>query len=156
MLLFFICWLYLIPSLLFPLAEQGGSSSHPNLNHFFLCLELVLIYMAAERCGAAPLSPEYLCEFCLEFSGIAFALLARLCSLFGSRWRFCFLCECSQINHYSRGLWDDEASSEEERVVHLFSCTSFAACRAGFPVYLKQNLMIVLDWWRWLTAPARG
>lgn len=35
MLLFFICWLYLIPSLLFPLTEQGGSYSSPNLNHFF-------------------------------------------------------------------------------------------------------------------------
>lgn len=30
MLLFFICWLYLIPSLLFPLAELGGSYSRPN------------------------------------------------------------------------------------------------------------------------------
>lgn len=36
MLLFFICWLYLIPSLLFPLPEQAGSYSHPNLNHLFL------------------------------------------------------------------------------------------------------------------------
>lgn len=36
MLLFFICWLYLIPSLLFPLTEQGGSYSRPNLNNFFL------------------------------------------------------------------------------------------------------------------------
>lgn len=52
MLLFFICWLYLIPSLLFPLTEQGGSYSCPNLSHFFGCLELVLIYMVVEVCVA--------------------------------------------------------------------------------------------------------
>lgn len=48
MLLFFICWLYLIPSLLFPLTEHGGSYSRPNLNHFFVCLELVTIYFVVE------------------------------------------------------------------------------------------------------------
>lgn len=35
MLLFFICRLYLIPSLLFPLSELGGSYSRPNLDHLF-------------------------------------------------------------------------------------------------------------------------
>lgn len=56
MLLFFICWLYLIPSLLFPLTEQGGSYSRPNLSLslFFLCgcLWLVLINMVVEVCVA--------------------------------------------------------------------------------------------------------
>lgn len=37
MLLFFICWLYLIPSLLFPLPEQRGSDCRPHtrISYFF-------------------------------------------------------------------------------------------------------------------------
>ncbi len=67
MLLFFICWLYLIPSLLFPLTEQGGSYSRPNLNLFFWgCLGLVLIYMVVEVCAIV----RSLCRFIRVLFGV--------------------------------------------------------------------------------------
>lgn len=97
MLLFFICWLYLIPSL-FPLTEQRGSYSRPNSNLCFFCsLGLVLIYIVVEVCVAV----HSLCLFVWALFGVLqdCVLLAKARGLLRSSWMFCFCCEYVQEEH---------------------------------------------------------
>lgn len=128
MLLFFICWLYLIPSLLFPLTEQGGSYSRPNLSHFFGCLGLVLIYIVVEVCVAV----QSLCIFMWVLFGV---LKDCLYIVSDSVWSLQISVNVllplwihPQI-HSTEGLCDDEPSSEERmysssRILMNYICTS--------------------------------
>lgn len=67
MLLFFICWLYLIPSLLFPLTEQRGSYSRSLLNPFFFFFSVYSMSGIGPLgvCEAVRCLFVYLCEICL-------------------------------------------------------------------------------------------
>lgn len=87
MLLFFICWLYLIPSLLFPLTEQRGSYSCSFFNPFFP--PSLLVYSMSGIgprgvCEAVRCLFVYLCKICLQLFETA-CLSVMVCGLFGKQ-----------------------------------------------------------------------
>lgn len=131
---FSICWLYLIPSLLFPLTEQGGNYSRLLLNLFFSSIWLFFfLSLRVFVIGLCWYAPPCLFVWVLFAVSWNCTLSAIVCGLFGFG-RECF---ASADNTLRRAC-----------TVHLFLLTVFVLYWFSCLRWAKSSSLAEEDnWW---------